>query len=184
MVHHYLFQAGENLMADRKKSDHCVCACVYACVCLTNVYWDSTNLHHPIWVYLFPFLALLSQSEALHLFQEADGNVVDLLMVEYSKGERLSGVLCRAMSDEEGAILQWGQRDQQITAIGLQDQYRSISINDSIVEKLICYVVLLYVIYNILVLEFLVIKKRKSINLTLCVCMWNSLFLIATEIKI
>lgn len=56
--------------------------------------------------YLFSLFALFSEGVTLHLLQEADGNVVDLLLVEHGQSVRLPGALVRAVSDEEGAILQ------------------------------------------------------------------------------
>lgn len=45
------------------------------------------------------------------LLEEADGNVVHLLLVEHSEGVRLAGALGRAVSDEKGTILQQGKRE-------------------------------------------------------------------------
>lgn len=59
-----------------------------------------------IFSYLFILFALFSKGVTLHLLQEADGNVVDLLLVEHGQSVRLPGALVRAASDEEGAILQ------------------------------------------------------------------------------
>lgn len=56
-------------------------------------------------VYLLILLALFPEGVTLHLLQEADGNVVDLLLVEHGEGVRLPGALVRAASDEEGTIL-------------------------------------------------------------------------------
>lgn len=56
--------------------------------------------------YLFSLFALFSEGVTLHLLQEADGNVVDLLLVEHGQSVRLPWALVRAVSDEEGAILQ------------------------------------------------------------------------------
>lgn len=56
--------------------------------------------------YLFSLFALFSKGVTLHLLQEADGNVVDLLLVEHGQSVRLPGALVRAVSDEEGTILQ------------------------------------------------------------------------------
>lgn len=57
-------------------------------------------------VYLLILLALFPEGVTLHLLQEADGNVVDLLLVEHGEGVRLPGALVRAASDEESTILQ------------------------------------------------------------------------------
>lgn len=54
---------------------------------------------------LLILLALFPEGVTLHLLQEADGNVVDLLLVEHGEGVRLPGALVRAASDEEGAVL-------------------------------------------------------------------------------
>lgn len=56
--------------------------------------------------YLFILFALFSKGVTRHLLQEADGHVVDLLLVEHGQSVRLPGALVRAASDEEGAILQ------------------------------------------------------------------------------
>lgn len=55
--------------------------------------------------HLFVHLALLSEDVALRFFGEADGDVVDLLLVEHGEGERLVGALVRAVPDEEGTVL-------------------------------------------------------------------------------
>lgn len=52
------------------------------------------------------------------LLQEADGNVVHLLLVEHSEGVRLPGTLGGAVSDEKGAVLQQGKRAKLTQRIG------------------------------------------------------------------
>lgn len=63
--------------------------------------FSSSFLSH-----LFILFALFPEGVTLHLLQEADGDVVDLLLVEHSQSVRLPGALVGAASDEEGAILQ------------------------------------------------------------------------------
>lgn len=63
-----------------------------------------------ICLHLFVLFALLSEGIALHFHQEADGNVVHLLLVEHGEGVGLAGALSRAVSDEKGAVLQHAER--------------------------------------------------------------------------
>lgn len=59
---------------------------------------------------LFILFALFPEGVTLDVLQEADGNVVDLLLVEHGQSVRLPGALVRAAPDEEGAILQRGMK--------------------------------------------------------------------------
>lgn len=56
--------------------------------------------------YLFIHLSLFTKSESSELLQEANRNVVDLLLEEHSEGVRLLTVLGRTVSNEKSAVLQ------------------------------------------------------------------------------
>lgn len=54
---------------------------------------------------LFVLFAFLSKSIGFSFHQEANGNVVHLLLVKHSKGVGLVRALGRAVSDEKGTVL-------------------------------------------------------------------------------
>lgn len=70
-------------------------------------------------LHLFVRFALFSKGVTLHVLQEADGDVVDLLLVENGEGEGLTGSLVRAVANEEGTVLR-GKRRTKLENLGFR----------------------------------------------------------------
>lgn len=99
MMGNHLIQVAENLRMQGKKEKNPLMR--------TDHLWNYDLLL--LFLYfsnLFVLLSLFSKGITVRLLQEADGDVVDLLLVEHGQSVRLPGALVRAASDEEGTILQ------------------------------------------------------------------------------
>lgn len=66
----------------------------------------SLDQEGSVFFYLFVHLSLFAKSESSELLQEANGNVVDLLLEEHGQGVWLPTALGRTVSNEKRAVLQ------------------------------------------------------------------------------